>query len=44
MQGRPGLLMVLPADTPGKVLALVVAPDCDSGHTGLLADTLVTRP
>jgi hypothetical protein len=44
MQGRPGLLMVLPADTPGMVLALVVAPDCNSAHTGLIADTLVTRP
>jgi hypothetical protein len=44
MQGRPGLLMVLPADTPGMVLALVVAPDCNSAHTGLVADTLVTRP
>ena len=44
MKGRPGLLMLLPADTPGKVLALVDAPDCTSSHTGLLADTLVTRP
>ena len=44
MHGRPGLLMVLPADTPGMVRALVVAPDCNSAHTGLLADTLVTHP
>ena len=34
----------LPADTPGMVLALVVEPDCNSAHSGLLADTLVTRP
>jgi anti-sigma factor RsiW len=44
MQGRPAVLLLLPADTPGKVLAVVVEPDCDSGHTGLLANTLVTRP
>ena len=44
MQGRSGLLMVLPADTPGMVVALVVAPDCNSAHTGLLADTVVTGP
>jgi hypothetical protein len=44
MHGRPAVLMVLPADTPGMVLALVVEPDCNAAHTGLLANTLVTRP
>lgn len=44
MHGRPAILMVLAADTPRKLLALVVAPDCNSAHTGLLANTLVTRP
>nr|WP_101950979.1 hypothetical protein [Mycobacterium sp. 3519A] len=44
MDGRPGILMLLPADSPGKVLALVVAPDCTAGHTGLLANTLLARP
>ena len=44
MHGRPAVLMVLPADTPGMVLALVVEPDCNSAHSGLLADTLVSRP
>jgi hypothetical protein len=44
MNGKPGVLIVLPADTPGTVLALVVDQDCDSAHTGLLANTLVTRP
>lgn len=44
MHGQPAILMVLAADTPGKLLALVVAPDCNSAHTGLLANTLVTRP
>jgi hypothetical protein len=44
MHGRPGVLMVLPADTPKTVLVLVVEPGCNSAHTGLLANTLVTRP
>jgi hypothetical protein len=44
MRGRPGVLMLLPADTPGMVHALVVEPDCNAAHTGLLANTLVTRP
>lgn len=44
MDGRPAVLMVLPADTPRMVLALVVAPDCNAAHTGLLANTLVARP
>jgi hypothetical protein len=44
MRGQPGVLLLLPADTPGAVRALVVEPDCDSAHTGLLANTLVTRP
>jgi hypothetical protein len=44
IQGRPAVLMVLAADTPRTLLALVVEPDCNSAHTGLLANTLVTRP
>ena len=44
MHGRHGVLMLLPADTPRTVRALVVEPDCDSAHSGLLANTLVTRP
>jgi hypothetical protein len=44
MHGRPGVLMLLPADTPGMLHALVVEPDCNAAHTGLLANTLVTRP
>jgi hypothetical protein len=44
MHGRPGVLMLLPGDTPKAVVALVVEPNCSSAHTGLLADTVVTRP
>jgi hypothetical protein len=44
MHGRSAVLMVLAADTPRKLLVLVVEPGCNSAHTGLLANTLVTRP
>jgi anti-sigma factor RsiW len=44
MDGRPAVLIVLPANTPQTVLALVVEPDCNAAHSGLLANTLVTRP
>jgi hypothetical protein len=44
MRGQPAVLMVLAADTPRTVLVLVVEPGCNSAHTGLLANTLVTRP
>lgn len=44
MHGRPGVLLLVPGDTPRAVAALVVEPNCNSAHTGLLADTVVTRP
>jgi hypothetical protein len=44
VNGRPGVLMLLPAGTPEAVVALVVAPNCSSAGTELLADTVVTRP
>ena len=42
--GRPAILLVLPADTPGAVSALAVAPTCSSADTGLMADRIVSRP
>ena len=42
--GRQAVLLVLPADTPGAVTALAVAPTCSSADTGLLADRIVNRP
>jgi hypothetical protein len=42
--GHPAVLLVLPADTPGTVTALAVAPTCSSVNTGLLADSMVNRP
>ena len=44
MNGQAAILIVLPADTPRMVLALVVEPDCNAAHSGLLGNTLVTRP
>lgn len=42
--GRPAILLLLPGDARGAVIALAVAPNCSSADTGLLADTTVTRP
>jgi hypothetical protein len=44
IDGRAGVLLVLPADRPDTVIALAVAPNCSSVDTGLLADTTVRRP
>lgn len=44
MHGRPGVLLVVQGDTARAVVALVVDPNCNSTRTGLLADTVVTRP
>jgi hypothetical protein len=42
--GRPGIVLVLPGDTPGTVTALAVPSTCSSVNTGLLADRIVHRP
>ncbi len=42
--GRPAVVLLLPADTPGTVTALAVAPNCSAVDTGLLADRIVNRP
>ena len=42
--GRPAVLLLLPADTPGGVSALAVAPTCSAVDTGLSADRIVHRP
>jgi hypothetical protein len=44
VMGRRGVLILLPSDVPGSVVGLVVAPDCDAAHAGLLADTMVKHP
>jgi hypothetical protein len=42
--GHPAVLLLLPADTPGAVTALAVAPTCSAVDTGLSADRTVHRP
>ncbi|MGB3895854.1 MAG: hypothetical protein WA942_16575 [Mycolicibacter sinensis] len=44
VNGHPGVVLVLPGDSAGTIVALAVAPTCNSADTGLLADTTVRRP
>lgn len=44
INGRPGVLMVLPGEGPNALVALAVAPNCSSANTGLIADTVIGRP
>jgi len=42
--GRTAVLLLLPADAPGALSAVAVAPTCSSVDTGLSADRTVHRP
>lgn len=44
INGRPAVVLLLESEQPGVVNALAVAPQCSVAHTGLFADTTVTRP
>jgi hypothetical protein len=44
VNGRAGVLLLVPGATAGSVVALLVEPNCSAAHTGLLADTVVRRP
>lgn len=44
MYGRQAVLLLLPGEAPEAVVALAVEPNCNAAHTGLLADTVITRP
>jgi hypothetical protein len=43
MGERRGELLVLAADAPSDLIALVVQPNCNSADTGLIADTQIPR-
>lgn len=43
MRGQPGVLLLLPGESPDDVVAVVVEPGCSGVHTGLLAKSLVSR-
>ncbi|MGW4098511.1 hypothetical protein [Mycobacterium sp. NPDC004974] len=45
--GQHGVLVVVPPktpDPPDAVVAVVLAADCDTGHAGSLAQTVIKRP
>lgn len=44
VDGRPAVVLVLPGERPGDLVALAVAPNCSAVDTGLIADTTVRRP
>ncbi len=44
LSARPAVLLVLPAQDPSAVTAVVVAPDCPAPGTGVLAQTELARP
>jgi hypothetical protein len=44
VNGRPGLLLLLPGDDPNRIDTVVVAPNCSTVDTGLLASSSVERP
>ena len=39
INARPGVLLVLPGDTPDNLAVFAVAPNCSAADTGLLANT-----
>jgi hypothetical protein len=44
VNARPGVLFVVPGDTPDKLAVFAVALNCSAADTGLLASTEVSRP
>jgi hypothetical protein len=44
INARPGVLLVLPGDTPDNLAVFAVALNCSAADTGLLANTQVPRP
>jgi hypothetical protein len=44
INARPGVLLVLPGDTPKNLAVFAVALNCSAADTGLLANTEIPRP
>ncbi|ORV85534.1 hypothetical protein AWC11_01510 [Mycobacterium interjectum] len=44
INARPGVVLVLPGDTPDDLAVFAVALNCSAADTGLLANTQVPRP
>jgi hypothetical protein len=43
INARPGVLLVLPGDTPNELAVFAVALNCNAADTGLLANTQIPR-
>jgi hypothetical protein len=44
MRGRPALMLLLPGAADDEIVVMVVDHQCNAAHTGLLANTTITRP
>jgi hypothetical protein len=44
INARPGVLLVLPGDTPDNLAVFAVTLSCSAADTGLLAETQIPRP
>jgi hypothetical protein len=44
INARPGVVLVLPGDSPHILTVFAVSPNCSAADTGLLANTQVPRP
>lgn len=44
VNARPGVVLVIPGDSPHVLAVYVVSPNCSAADTGLLANTQVPRP
>lgn len=44
INARPGIVLVIPGDSPHILAAFAVSPNCSAADTGLLANTQVPRP
>ncbi|MDG4667316.1 hypothetical protein [Mycobacterium sp. 236(2023)] len=43
VSGRPGVLLLLPGETPDQIDAVAVEPGCSAVHAGRLAETVIDR-
>lgn len=44
INARPGIVLVIPGDSPHILAVFAVSPNCSAADTGLLANTQVPRP
>ncbi|ORA15387.1 hypothetical protein [Mycobacterium arosiense] len=44
INARPGIVLVIPGDSPHVLAVFAVSPNCSAADTGLLANTQVPRP